>query len=72
MVQFYANIQGSENLASGEPRTRIRASLSDSCPTQMDNGEEKNLGARISSGSLTVVPVVPTRTAAGQDYPHRS
>jgi hypothetical protein len=31
----------------------------------------KNLGARISSDSLTVVPVVPTWTATGRDHPRR-
>jgi hypothetical protein len=40
MVQCYTNILGSDNLAAGEPCTRIRASRCDLCPAQVDNGEE--------------------------------
>jgi hypothetical protein len=40
MVQCYANIPGSENLAAGEPCARIHASRYDSCPVQVDNDEE--------------------------------
>jgi hypothetical protein len=40
MVQCIGNIPGLENLAAGELCARIRASCCDSCPAQVDNGEE--------------------------------
>jgi hypothetical protein len=71
MVQCTESIPNPLNLASDEPCARIRASRGDSCPAQMDNKEGQKSWRSDYSGSLTVVPAVPTWTVTGRNHPRR-